>query len=104
MQSLIRFTTRLAVFLLMAVPVAFADGPRDRAGDFESFETKVRPILVDHPFPVSLAPCLWGALLLVVTVAALTVLARAVRRFLCHTIWREICVPRHRVGQEIFRS
>jgi cytochrome c553 len=48
MASTIRFLTQLAVLLLMPVPVVLGDAPRDRAADFEWFETKVRPILVDH--------------------------------------------------------
>src|SRR5580704_9264330 len=37
-----------AFMVLMDVPMAIGEGPRERAADFEFFETTVRPILVDH--------------------------------------------------------
>ena len=48
MTSKMRFLPILAVVLVMAAPSAFGDSPGERAADLEWFETKVRPILVDH--------------------------------------------------------
>ena len=48
MPSQIRFLMSLLVVLVMAVPSAFGASPGEPAADFEWFETKVRPILVDH--------------------------------------------------------
>ena len=49
MASRTRFLALLAVVLVMAVPVARRRrSATTRAAEFEWFETKVRPILVDH--------------------------------------------------------
>jgi cytochrome c553 len=49
MISVLRVFTPLAAAVVMALPVAsFGDAPREKAADLEWFETKVRPILVDH--------------------------------------------------------
>ena len=48
MTSKTCFLTLLSVLLVLAVPSAFGASPGERVADFEWFETKVRPILVDH--------------------------------------------------------
>jgi cytochrome c553 len=48
MTSKLRFFTLFLVVLLIAMPSAFGTAPGEHAADFELFETKVRPILVDH--------------------------------------------------------
>ncbi len=48
MTSTIRFLTPLALVLVMAVSPSSGAPAGERAADLERFETKVRPILVDH--------------------------------------------------------
>ncbi len=48
MASIARVLATLAAVLVVGVPAAFAGAPREKAADLEWFETKVRPILVDH--------------------------------------------------------
>ncbi len=47
-MTITRFLARLAAVAVWMVPVAFADAPGERGADLEWFETKIRPILVDH--------------------------------------------------------
>jgi hypothetical protein len=48
MASILRRVTPLAATLVMAVPAAFGDAPSEKSAELAWFETRVRPILVDH--------------------------------------------------------
>ena len=48
MNSKTRLLTLLSIVFVASVPMAFSAAPGERAADYEWFETKVRPILVEH--------------------------------------------------------
>jgi hypothetical protein len=71
--------------------------------------TLVELILAYTPSPgqliqVGLAVYLLPVLVVVLAVGTIGILVVAASRVFCGGLWREICVLRERVGQEIFRS